>query len=83
MTTRNFKAIRFNASLCFFIFVRCINYLCLISKTPTPSYYAFIFNSERMEAENGYYDMANQMHELLKNEEGRLVWYKMYTTRIC
>ncbi len=45
----------------------------LISKTPKPPYYAVIFTSERMEAENGYSDMFDRMHELLKNKEGRLV----------
>jgi heme-degrading monooxygenase HmoA len=42
------------------------------AKTPTTPYYAVIFTSIRTNGDNGYSDMANQMEELAKKQEGYL-----------
>jgi len=44
----------------------------LISKTPTPPYYAVIFTSVRTETDDGYGDMAARMLDLAKNQPGFL-----------
>lgn len=35
-----------------------------IAQTPTPPYYAVIFTSERIEEDNGYANMADEMVRL-------------------
>ena len=43
-----------------------------IASTPHPPYYAVIFTSIRTEIEAGYSDMAEQMEELGKEQDGFL-----------
>ncbi|QTE36846.1 antibiotic biosynthesis monooxygenase family protein [Mucilaginibacter sp. P25] len=44
----------------------------LIAQTPQPPYYAVIFTSVRTGVEEGYGDMANEMVELARQQEGFL-----------
>lgn len=44
----------------------------LISRTPSPPYYAVIFTSEQADGDNGYSDMSDKMVELAKEQEGYL-----------
>jgi heme-degrading monooxygenase HmoA len=44
----------------------------MIAKTPKPPYYAVIFSSTRTEGDNGYYEMADKMVELAKQQDGFL-----------
>ena len=44
----------------------------MIANTPKPPYYAVIFSSIRTEGDNGYSDMANDMLELAKLQDGFL-----------
>ena len=44
----------------------------MIAKTPKPPYYAVIFTSERTSGDNGYSEMAKEMENLVKNQEGFL-----------
>jgi heme-degrading monooxygenase HmoA len=44
----------------------------MIAKTPKPPYYAVIFSSTRTERNNGYSEMANEMVELAKEQDGFL-----------
>jgi len=44
----------------------------MFAKTPKPPYYAVIFSSSRIEADNGYSKMADRMVELAEKEEGFL-----------
>ena len=44
----------------------------MIATTPKPPYYAVIFTSQRTEGDNGYFDMAEKMEQLAKQQEGFL-----------
>jgi len=44
----------------------------MISKTPSPPYYAVIFSSIRTEGDNGYSEMAGKMLELASKVDGFL-----------
>lgn len=44
----------------------------MLSKTPTPPYYAVIFTSVKMENEEGYDEMATRMVELAQQQPGFL-----------
>jgi len=44
----------------------------MIAQTPQPPYYAVIFTSIRTEGDNGYADMAAEMDELARQQEGYL-----------
>jgi heme-degrading monooxygenase HmoA len=44
----------------------------MISSTPVTPYYAVIFTSIRTEGDNGYSEMADQMVELARQQEGFL-----------
>jgi heme-degrading monooxygenase HmoA len=44
----------------------------MIAATPPIPYYAVIFTSLRTEGDNGYHDMAHEMNELAKQQEGYL-----------
>ncbi|WDZ99975.1 antibiotic biosynthesis monooxygenase family protein [Mucilaginibacter sp. SJ] len=44
----------------------------LIAQTPQPPYYAVIFTSVRTGVEEGYGDMANEMVDLARQQEGFL-----------
>ena len=42
----------------------------MIAKTPNPPYYAVIFTSVRTEGDKGYSEMADQMVELARQQDG-------------
>ena len=44
----------------------------LISKTPSPPYYAVIFTSERTPVDEGYSSMSDRMVELAQQQDGFL-----------
>lgn len=44
----------------------------MIANTPKPPYYAVIFSSLRTEVDDNYSEMADQMVELAKNQDGFL-----------
>ena len=44
----------------------------MIAKTPPPPYYAVIFTSLRSDGDQGYSQMADQMLQLAKKQEGFL-----------
>lgn len=44
----------------------------LIASTPQPPYYAVIFTSVRTPGDDGYWDMAAEMEELARKQEGFL-----------
>jgi len=44
----------------------------MIANTPHPPYYAVIFSTLRTEVDEGYEEMAQQMEELAKKQEGYL-----------
>ncbi len=44
----------------------------MIAKTPQPPYYAVIFTSTRTNTENGYNEMAAEMENLVKFQQGFL-----------
>lgn len=44
----------------------------MIAKTPKPPYYAVIFSSTRTTGDNGYSEIADNMVELAKQQEGFL-----------
>jgi len=44
----------------------------MIAITPRPLYYAVIFTSERIDGENGYSQMANDMEKLVETQSGFL-----------
>lgn len=44
----------------------------MIAQTPKPPYYAVIFTSVRTEGDNGYAEMADQMVELARQQDGFL-----------
>lgn len=44
----------------------------MISKTPSPPYYAVIFTSSRTDGDGGYSQMADKMVELAAKQEGFL-----------
>lgn len=44
----------------------------MIAKTPEPPYYAVIFSSLKSDADEGYSDMANFMHDLAHKQNGFL-----------
>jgi len=44
----------------------------MIAQTPDPPYFAVIFTSVRTKGDNGYSEMADQMLELARQQEGFL-----------
>ena len=44
----------------------------MISKTPTPPYYAVIFTSLRTEGDNGYGEMTEKMVQMASEQSGFL-----------
>jgi len=44
----------------------------MIAQTPAPPYFAVIFTSVRTKGDNGYSEMADQMLELARQQEGFL-----------
>lgn len=44
----------------------------MIAQTPQPPYYAVIFTTERTDIDEGYSEMALEMEELVKHQDGFL-----------